>query len=134
MPSQSFGFEKLLEVAEELARRSEEQYLRTAVGRAYYYIFHLARQRLKENRFPLIKGADSHRQVWEKFSGSPDSRCRLLGETGSVLKEKRVMADYEQSYPRIEEDASIVVDMAKRFAKQLSQLKADLPRNMGVKV
>ena len=124
---------KLLEVAEDLAKRSEEPYLRTAIGRVSYYVFHLARQRLVVNSFYFSSGADSHKQVWEKFSGSPDNRCKLLAATANFLKERRIKADYEALYARIEEDIPLVIEKAKNFAEKLAQLNPELPRNTGVR-
>jgi uncharacterized protein (UPF0332 family) len=134
MPTRSFDWSQFLEVSEELGKRPEESYLRTAIGRAYYYVFHLARKRLIENRFFIIQGGDSHKQVWEKFDTSPDSQCRRLAATAKYLKERRQRADYDASYPRIEDDIPIVIERAKKFAKELASLRPDLPRNLGVRV
>ncbi len=101
---------------------------------AYYYVFHLARRRLTENRFSINKGVDSHKQVWEKFDSSPDNQCRRLAVMAKFLKERRQRADYEASYPRIEEDIPIVIEQAKKFAEEISRLQPDLPRNLGVRV
>ena len=133
MPVRWFEWEQLLDVAEDLAQRIEEPYLRTAIGRAYYYVFHLARRRLLANSFYFSLGGDSHRQVWEKFSGSPDNQCKLLALTANFLKERRIKADYEANYARIEEDIPLVIEKAKKFAAQLAQLNPQLPRNTGIK-
>jgi uncharacterized protein (UPF0332 family) len=132
MSPHAFEWEKLIEVAEHLAGHNEESYLRTAINRAYYYIFHLARKRLVDNRFYFSEGGDSHKQVWEKFTDSPDAHCKRLAATGNLLKDKRVTADYKAYYPRIEEDTQILIHKAKEFAQQLAGLDPRLPRNPGM--
>ncbi len=57
MPPVSFAWDQFLSIAEELAQRTEEAYLRTAIGRAYYYTLHLAHRRLVANGFHFIEKA-----------------------------------------------------------------------------
>jgi uncharacterized protein (UPF0332 family) len=132
MPAQPFDWLGYHKLAEELLQQAAEPHLRTAVSRAYYYVFHLGRQRLIANRFYFIEKQDSHKQVWEKFADSPDPRCKKLAETAKRLKQKREVADYEQYFPRIEEDAVALVALAGDFARQLLGLDPRLPQNTGV--
>jgi uncharacterized protein (UPF0332 family) len=134
MPPSIFDWEKLIDVAESLAETPDEPYLRAAIGRAYYYVFHLARKRLTTNQFHFIQGADSHKQVWEKFKNSPDARGQRLAAAGTLHKDKRTTADYNANYPRIGEDVPVLLEKAKQFAQQLSQLDPKLPRNTGIRV
>lgn len=131
MATQPFDWAQYHKVAGELSTHAEEAYLRTSISRAYYYIFHLGRKRVLDNGFILNRG-DAHKQVWEKFSDSPDHRCRKLAEDAKRLKEKRERADYESHYPRIDIDAPIVVTLAAQFATGLAILDVALPRNTGV--
>ena len=131
MATQPFDWAQYYKVAGELSTHAEEAYLRTSISRAYYYIFHLGRKRVWDNGFALNRG-DAHKQVWGKFSDSPDHRCRKLAEDAKRLKEKRERADYEPHYPRIDKDAPIVVTLAAQFATGLTNLDAALPRNTGV--
>jgi len=131
MAAQAFDWAQYHRVANELSTHADECYLRTSISRAYYYIFHLGRQRVVDNGFPLTRG-DAHKQVWEKFSSSPDPQCRKLAEDAKRLKEKRERADYEPFYARIDSDAPVVVGLATQFAAELARLNAALPRNTGV--
>jgi hypothetical protein len=133
MASKDFDWSQYFALANELAARPEESCLRTAIGRAYYYVFHLARQRIMENQFPIIPGTDSHKQIWEKFDNSADVACKKLYSLAKVLKEKRQRADYESAYPRLEDDLPVILDAAKRFAETLVKLPPGLPRNLGVR-
>jgi hypothetical protein len=129
MPFEWSGF---LTLAEDLSKRNDEAALRTAASRVYYYVYHLGRQRIEENRFPLTKG-DAHKQVWEKFAADPDPRCRKLKELAMKLKDKRERADYEESYPKIEKEFPALLDMAKKFAVDLNALEKRLPSNRGMR-
>jgi len=116
-----------------LANRTEESCLRTAVGRAYYYAFHLARKRVLDNGFPITQREDSHKQVWEKYSASPEFECKKLAEIAMRLKGKRQRADYEEHYPRLSDDAPQVVADAEDFAKRLARRPQRLPANTGIR-
>ncbi len=131
MTTQPFDWSEYHRLAQELVKQTGESSLRTAVSRAYYYVFHLARQRLVDNRFIILEKQDSHKQVWEKFNSSTDFRCRKLAEAAKRLKEKRERADYESHYPQIEKDAPAMVTLAAEFATELARLDPNLPRNTG---
>jgi hypothetical protein len=129
-----FEWPEYLTLAEELSKRTEESCIRTAISRTYYYVYHLARQRLIDNQFVIVRGGDTHKQVWEKFQGDADHRCRKLNDLGKILHDKRKHADYDNPYSgRIEAEFPTLLEMAKRFAADLANLEARLPVNRGVK-
>lgn len=128
-----FDWPDFLTLAEELAARPEEHCQRTAIGRAYYYAYHLARQRVVDNEFIITKFEDSHKHVWEKFSGSPDFRCKKLYDLAQILKDKRQQADYDANFPRIASEFPGIINTAKKFAADLDALEKRLPVNRGVR-
>lgn len=131
--AQAFDWPDFLTLAEELAKRTEESCLRTAISRAYYYAYHLGRQRVIDNEFILVQGGDNHKQVWEKFGNDPDFECRKLFLLAGQLKDKRQRADYDKVYPRIVSEFPTVMEMARKFAADLAKLNARLPVNRGVR-
>ena len=133
MATQPFTWADYLVLAEELSGRTEEHCLRTAIGRAYYYAFHLARQRVIDNEFHITRGEDSHKQVWEKFANSPDFQCKKLYDLAKILKDKRQQADYNESFPRIHAEFPGIINRAKKFATDLNALDKRLPVNRGVR-
>ncbi len=133
MATQSFDWSHYQTLAEELLSQPKESNLRSAISRAYYFVYHLARQRIEDNGFFFIERQDTHRQVWEKFSGSADASCRSLGSVGQMLKQKREAADYESIFPRVHEDAPALVAIAASFAIKLAQLDKRLPTNTGIR-
>ncbi len=88
MATKPFDWPDYFTLADELSKRTEEHCQRTAVSRAYYYIFHLARQRIINNRFPISRQGDSHRQIWEKFENDPDPRCQKLYTIAKKIHDK----------------------------------------------
>jgi hypothetical protein len=134
MSAQSFSWPDYFTLAKELSVRTEEYCLRTAISRAYYYVYHLARQRIEDNQFTIARGENSHRQVWEKFEMDPDPRCQRLYVTAKKIHDKRKQADYDNPYPRIEGEFPAVIEMAQRFAQDLSRLDRRLPVNRGVRI
>jgi len=132
MATEPFDWSEYQKLADELARRPEESCLRTAIGRAYYYVFHLAKKRVEANGFYIIRGADTHKQVWEKYNNSLEFDCKKLGEIANRLKEKRLRADYEEHYARIADDLQIVLTEARDFAARIARLHPRFPVNTGV--
>jgi len=129
----AFDWPDFLTLADELSQRPEEGCMRTAISRSYYYVYHLARQRIIANQFPLVRGGDTHKQVWEKFENDPDYRCKKLYELAKKLHDKRRQADYELIYPRIEGEFPAVLELARRFAADLNALEERLPVNRGAR-
>ncbi|MEO6801771.1 MAG: hypothetical protein ABI197_00855 [Granulicella sp.] len=129
MTTEPFDWTELSKLADELAKRPEESCRRTAVGRAYYFVFHLARKRIIDNGYRIVPGGNSHKQVWDKYTDSPELDCRKLGEIAKRLKEKRERADYSDAYPRLEDDLPQILASAQEFASQLASLNPRLPAN-----
>lgn len=133
MATQPFSWQDYLTLANQLSARTEEYCLRTAISRTYYYIYHLARQRIIDNQFSIARGENSHRQIWEKFENDPDPRCKKLYFTAKKIHDKRKQADYDIPYPKIDGEFPAVIEMARRFAQDLNQLDQRLPVNRGVR-
>jgi uncharacterized protein (UPF0332 family) len=131
--AQPFSWPDYLTLANELSIRSEEYCLRTAISRTYYFVYHLARQRILDNGFPIARGENAHRQIWEKFENDSDWRCKKLYFTAKKLQDKRQKADYEISYPKIEGEFPALIEMAQKFATDLNQLERRLPVNLGIR-
>ncbi len=134
MSTQSFDWSDYFTLANELSKRPEEYCLRTAISRAYYYIYHLARQRIIDNRFPFARHGDTHKQVWEKFESDPDPSCQKLYTLAKRIHDKRKQADYDIPYPRIAGEFPAVIELAQRFAQDLNRLDRRLPVNRGISI
>jgi len=128
MGDQPFEWSQYLELANELATRSEEACLRSALSRAYYYVYNLALIRAERNGFVARQGESTHSQLWRLFSQSPEPECIYLSRITLRLKEKREKADYKPIYRRIEEEVPQVLSEAQDFAARLGRLA---PRHPG---
>ena len=127
MISKQFDWADYFKMADELAKRSDEAALRTALSRAYYYVFHLALNRAQSNGFSIREGEASHPQLWRNYSLSPEPACNKLAQIAGRLKEKRRKADYEQIYARLDDDIDGALADAQDFASRLIKLPARFP-------
>jgi uncharacterized protein (UPF0332 family) len=117
-----FDWSEFLVLADELGKRADEASLRSALSRAYYYVYHLALKRAQDNNFTALSGEGTHTQLWRVFSTNPEFECRKLGEIAIRLKEKRERADYNPFYARIAEEIPDVLADARDFAARLAML------------
>lgn len=122
-----FDWTDFLRLADDLATRSDEASLRSALSRAYYYVFHLARKRVLRNGFVFRRDEGSHVQVWRNFSSSPDLECVKLAQIAERLKENRRRADYDNLFPRIDDYIAVALEDARDFAVRLLKIDPSLP-------
>lgn len=127
MAAQPFDWTLYNTLANELAGRTDEASRRSAISRAYYYVYHLALSRASGNGFTVIAGEASHKQLWRNYSDSPEPACRRLAEIAKRLKEKRERADYSPFYPRLDDEINVLLTAAQDFAARLVQLPARFP-------
>jgi uncharacterized protein (UPF0332 family) len=122
-----FDWSEFLTLADELGQRADEASLRSALSRAYYYVYHLALTRAEANHFKARPGEGTHTQLWKLFSTNPEPDCWKLAQIASRLKEKRERADYDSVYPRVDEEVPVVLEAARDFATRLAKLPARHP-------
>ena len=65
-----FDWSEFLTLADELGKRADEASLRSALSRAYYYVYHLALRRAQDNNFGasgylVAPGARSRPPQWK---------------------------------------------------------------------
>ena len=132
MPA-SFDWSNYLALAEELALRPDEASLRSALSRAYYYVYHLALNRAKVNQFEALPGEGTHTQLWRLFSGSPEPACQKLAQIAGRLKEKRERADYQPNFARLDVEVPNLLADARDFATKLQNLPHRFPKPSSVR-
>jgi uncharacterized protein (UPF0332 family) len=128
MAANPFDWSEYFTLADELAKRTEESCRRSAMGRAYYYVYHLALARAINNGLIVRPGEGTHTQLWRNYNSSPDPDTRKLGQIAQRLKEKRERADYQPRYARLEEEIPEMLTEARDFANRLSVLPPRFPR------
>ncbi len=126
MAAAPFDWSKYLELAGELGKRADEASLRSAISRAYYYVYHLALKRARANDFTFVTGG-MHGQLWRVFSESPEPDCRKLGAIAGRLQSRRQRADYEPIFARVDEEIPGTLADAQDFEALLVKLPARHP-------
>jgi len=127
MATQHFNWISYYTLANELAARTDEASRRSAISRAYYYVYHLGYARAASNGFKLIDGETSHKQLWRNYSESPDHDCKKLAVIANRLREKRVRADYNKVFLRIDDEIEALIQDAQDFAAGLVALPPRFP-------
>jgi uncharacterized protein (UPF0332 family) len=98
-----------LTVAKDLLAASTEAAWRSAVSRAYYATFHVARQRMQELGFTVPRGERAHAYLWLRLSNCGDPQVQQTGRRLNSFRGQRNRADYEVSvfYSQPSADAQV---------------------------
>lgn len=121
-----FDWHNFLLLAEELAKRGDEAAKRTAISRAYYFIFNLGYARAEANG--AFIGGDRHTQCWRRYLSTPDPTCKTLGNMGERMKLRRTSADYEApTKARLNDDVQRSLEEARQFMSALAALPQRFP-------
>lgn len=116
-------------LAEGLVGERHDASKRTAVSRAYYGALNLSRHWLEENVAPINKHR-VHAEVWRAFraaGGSASTRVggewELVADLGDALRALRNRADYDDSFPDLDQQAAEAVRAAKEVLALLARLE-----------
>lgn len=118
-----FAWPDYLDLAAELAEwNGNEAAERSAISRAYYPAFGMARGYLRGVGVSLPSGSRAHVAVWDHFHTTPNPVHRRIADRGRQLRRRRGRADYEDAYPGVSLDASDAVSLARRLLADLLKL------------
>lgn len=124
-----FDWSEYFNLAKDLAETSEEAELRSAVSRAYYSAFCLARNYLRDiQQYPrlwrnITYDINAHKYVAEKFIYN-QSKSQIMIEIGKDLNRLRKMrnkADYEDTR-NLKREARTALMLAQNIISALSNL------------
>ena len=124
----SFNWVLYIELSKELieAQRGkdppQEAHLRSAISRAYYGIYCLARNYL-EFKGNAITEKDSHRAVRDAYLSSGNRQKIKIGDDLGRLHRKRKEADYENDAKIGFAEANLAYQMALKAVQNLSKFK-----------
>jgi len=120
-----FDWTRYLLLAQELAeRRNDEASLRSAVSRAYYAAFCIARNRLLQENEKIPATGEAHATVWTKYRNSVQKHRKDIGTTGDRLRRSRNRADYDNEFPDISEKVEQALANAKDLLESLEGLNS----------
>jgi uncharacterized protein (UPF0332 family) len=125
----AFNWLEYLNLAEQLSRSADEASHRSAISRAYYFVYHVANSRAVANHYRRSEDATSHRSLWLHYQRNNNLECKRIGVTGQRLLQRRNKADYEDSYIRIREEMVEVLLEAKGCASIVQALPAEFPED-----
>ena len=125
-----FDWSEYFYLAKELTETSKESELRSAVSRAYYSAFCLARNYLRDiQQYPTLwrnitYDINAHKYVAEKFIYN-QSKSQIMIEIGKDLNRLRKMrnkADYEDTMFNLQREARNALVLAENIISALSNL------------
>ena len=112
-----------LRVANDLAKSDEAAELRSAVSRAYYAAFHVARKLLVDMGFEISKGPGAHGDVCKYLGNAGNPTVEHAGSNIGDLKGWRNQADYELDLVEHENSRSVqnIVLITEQIIEDLEQ-------------
>jgi hypothetical protein len=122
------NWDDFISFAGDMAGEPSEALQRSAISRAYYGAFNLARRWVEAHVEPIENRA-AHKQVWRAFkrperaSESTRLKWKLVGDLGDTLRLLRNQADYADELPDLDRHAPEAVARAKRILALLAELK-----------
>ena len=118
----------LVAIADDLVGRESEAAKRSAINRAYYGVFNVAR-RLLEAHGIQIDDHRAHSQVSRAFKDADgttpaaDEKWQRVGDWMGELRTLRIQADYVDDVPRLDRKAAEAVEIARRTLLLLDELE-----------
>jgi len=110
-----------LTLANNLLTEPTEAGWRSAVSRAYYAAFHVARLLLRDLGFRTPRADQAHAYLWLRLSNCGDPAIQVAGHRLRDLRSERNRADYDLDVPLLQAAAVVQV----RIAEQLIQFLDD---------
>ena len=114
-----------LKLAETWITGSTEAEWRSAVSRAYYAAFHVARKLLRDLGFQVPRGDRAHAYLWLRLSNCGDSGVRRAGSDLNSLRGDRNRADYDVEQTLAHADALLQVGAAAKIIQILDSVNAE---------
>ena len=112
-----------LRVANDLAQSNKAAELRSAVSRAYYAAFHVARKLLVDMGFEISKGSGAHGDVCKYLGNAGNPAVEHAGNNIGALKGWRNQADYELNSVEHENSSRVkkIVSITEQIIEDLEQ-------------
>lgn len=96
----SFTWQEFADLAGVLASEADEARQRTAINRAYYAAYHAASAYVRAHALCPPHQHLTHALVWRLIRDAGHANSEEIGRRGDALRKLRVMADYQNPFPR----------------------------------
>ena len=117
--------EEFLRLAENYAQGQTEADWRSAVSRAYYAAFHVARQFMGDLGFVTPRADQAHAFLWRRLGNCGHVPLALTGSRLNQLRGERNRADYDLSSDLARKDAQAAVKSAALIIATLQALSSE---------
>ena len=114
-----------LTLASRLAAGNTEAEWRSAVSRAYYTVFHVARSLLRDLNFAVPRADRSHQFLVFRLCNCSDSVVEAAGRDLESLRRSRNRADYDEAPPISQSLANGAVQLAVDIVRVLDDAKIE---------
>lgn len=114
-----------LPLAFQLSTENTESAWRTAVSRAYYAAFHVARDLLKGFGFTVPYGDRAHTYLWLRLENCGNPRIEAAGADFNLLRQERNKSDYDLNRVVLAREAVHAAQLAKRVIQTLDTATAE---------
>lgn len=119
-----FDWKEYLIFAEEIKLRPEESAKRSAISRAYYCVFHKAKNYATEHLGYIYRPDNpSHAGMWREFKNKGIT-LNAIYNYGMKLKNFREVADYYDEFENIESSLIQTFHNANHVLKELKNLES----------
>jgi uncharacterized protein (UPF0332 family) len=101
---------------------------RSAVSRAYYAAFHVARRLLSDVGFRVPRGERAHAYLWLRLSNCGDTQAESAGRSLQRLRRNRNEADYDVDQPFARSVAAKDLQLARQIIALLDNATTEPTR------
>lgn len=115
-------------VASRLAAETTEADWRTAVSRAYYTAFHVARHLLADLRFTVPRADRAHQYLVFRLSNSGEAAVEQAGRDLDTLRRLRNRADYDETPALTQSQATAALQLARDIIQALDAARQEPTR------
>ncbi|MBL8793901.1 MAG: HEPN domain-containing protein [Planctomycetia bacterium] len=117
-----------LPLASRLATGATESDWRSAVSRAYYAAFHVARRYFSELNFTVPRADRAHQYFVFRLGNSSEPTVEQAGRELDTLRRLRNRADYDESPALTQSQAAASVRLAESFVQTLDSARQEPSR------
>jgi uncharacterized protein (UPF0332 family) len=119
--------EDFIDLAAFLGEAGSEPAYRSAVSRAYYGAFHVAKQLLADVGIGLPGTGEAHRKVLFCLQQCGERDGKAAGGELEVLRDQRNIADYDLGDPRFRQKASAekAIELSRQIVERITAIRAE---------